>query len=75
MQKHVEVAEAVLSKPERLVPVMQKALITAQEELLRQQTQLLPTMTVKKNLHPRLVGKPVYNLLLLTKGLEKWVSR
>ena len=55
MQEHVEVAEAVLSRPERLLPALQNATITAQEVLMQQ----LPGdcgAVVKRNVHPRLIG-------------------
>ncbi|KAF2351466.1 MCM OB domain [Trinorchestia longiramus] len=81
MQHHVEVAEALLSKPDRLLPVLCSAVVQAQRNLLQDlQVQLdketlseekqaffnthglsldsLRTLSVKENVHPRLVGVP-----------------
>uniref|UniRef100_A0A6A7G4Z0 DNA helicase MCM9 n=2 Tax=Hirondellea gigas TaxID=1518452 RepID=A0A6A7G4Z0_9CRUS len=60
MQQHVEVAEALLSKPERLLPVLQSSVMLAQQQLLQQEEQQhqQKDLSLKSNVHPRLVGVP-----------------
>lgn len=65
MQQHVEVAEAVLSQPEQLLPVLESATMLAQQKLLQDINTLDAQNTnnndqcennIKENLHPRLAG-------------------
>jgi len=57
MLKHVEVAEALISKPERMIPVLEKALVEAQEKILREDGNGDDTLSLKPHIHPRLIGK------------------